>query len=196
MFHDSWKVVILSLAAMMAVIGDQIGMGKIARVDSMKIRLRSLADTEKLGDILGRSAAPGDVICLDGDLGAGKTALSQAIARGLDVPADCYVTSPSFAVLHEYPGRIPMYHMDFYRLQDAAEVEDLGVAEYFFLEGLTVIEWSCRAIEILPAERLTLELTLQPDLSRTVSLCGSQKYAGMLRQIGLLFNPESASGKS
>jgi len=162
----------------------------------MKIRLRSLADTEKLGNILGRSAVPGDVICLDGDLGAGKTALSQSIARGLNVPDDCYVTSPSFAVFHEYPGRIPMYHMDFYRLQDAAEVEDLGVEEYFFLEGLTVIEWSCRAIEILPDDRLSLELTLQPDLSRTVSLCGSKKYAEMLRQIGLSFDPEPENGKS
>lgn len=153
----------------------------------MKITLRSLADTEKLGNVLGLSAVPGDVICLEGDLGAGKTALSQAIARGLDVPDDCYVTSPSFAVFHEYPGRIPMYHMDFYRLQDAAEVEDLGIAEYFFLEGLTVIEWSSRAIEILPDERLTLDLALQPDLSRTVSLHGTKKFAEMLGQVSLAF---------
>jgi len=156
-------------------------------VNIIRITLRSLADTEKLGEVLGREAAPGDLICLDGDLGAGKTALSQSIARGLKVPDHCYVTSPSFAIFHQYQGRIPMYHMDFYRLQDAAEVADLGLDEYFFLEGLTVIEWSDRAVEILPDERLSLEIVLQSDLSRKVSLRGTGTYAEMLRQISLAF---------
>lgn len=126
-------------------------------------------ETEKFGNALGQHALPRDVICLDGDLGAGKTTLSQAIARGLDVPADCYVTSPSFAILHEYPGRIPMYHMDFYRLSDSTEVMDLGFEEYFYLPGLTVIEWSKRAEEILPAERLQLYMEIGPAGCRRVS---------------------------
>jgi len=121
-------------------------------MNMIRIQLINLSDTEKLGRLLGNLAASGDVICLDGDLGAGKTALSQAIARGLGVPDTCYVTSPSFAILHKYEGRIPMYHMDFYRLEDAGEVEDLGFEEYFYLDGLTVIEWSTRALEILPEE--------------------------------------------
>ncbi len=104
-------------------------------MDTIQIQLINLSDTEKLGRLLGEMALPGDVICLDGDLGAGKTALSQAIARGLEVPDSCYVTSPSFAIMHEYEGRLPMYHMDFYRLQDAGEVEDLGFEEYFYLTG-------------------------------------------------------------
>jgi tRNA threonylcarbamoyladenosine biosynthesis protein TsaE len=152
-------------------------------VDTIQIQVHSLSDTEKLGRLVGEKALPGDVICLDGDLGAGKTTLSQAIARGLEVPDSCYVTSPSFAIMHEYEGRLPMYHMDFYRLQDAGEVEDLGFEEYFYLNGVTVIEWSTRAIEILPDERLVLSLHQNDDLSRTVTLKGSGKYTELLRHI-------------
>lgn len=131
--------------------------------------LRTASETQKFGIALGKSAEPGDVLCLDGDLGAGKTTLSQAIARGLEVPEDCYVTSPSFAMLHEYPGRIPMYHMDFYRLHDSREVEDLGFDEYFYLSGLTVIEWASRAADILPDSRLHLELQIREGDTRRVS---------------------------
>jgi len=156
-------------------------------VDTIQIKSYNLEDTEKLGLLLGNLAAPGDVICLDGDLGAGKTALSQAIARGLGVPDTCYVTSPSFTILHEYEGRIPMYHMDFYRLQDAGEVEDLGFDEYFYLTGLTVIEWSNRAVELLPDDRIALLIELNNDLSRTITLKSTKKYAKFLHSINRQF---------
>ncbi len=130
--------------------------------------LRNLLETEKFGEAFGHFAEPGDVLCLDGDLGAGKTTLSQAIAKGLEVPVNCYVTSPSFAIMHEYQGRIPMYHMDFYRLQDYTEVIDLGFEEYFYLSGLTIIEWSERAKEILPAKKLLLNLQIYNENMRTI----------------------------
>ncbi|MGB3212019.1 MAG: tRNA (adenosine(37)-N6)-threonylcarbamoyltransferase complex ATPase subunit type 1 TsaE [Desulforhopalus sp.] len=152
-------------------------------MDTIQIHLYTLDDTEKLGRILGSFAGAGDVICLDGDLGAGKTALSQAIARGLEVAESCYVTSPSFAILHEYEGRMPMYHMDFYRLQDDSEVEDLGFDEYFYLTGLTVIEWSSRAVEVLPEEKLTLAIELNVDLTRLVTIKGTKRYSETLQQI-------------
>lgn len=128
--------------------------------------LKSLADTLAFGIFLGQTAQPGDVICLDGDLGAGKTTLTQAIALGLEVPAGDYVTSPSFAILHEYQGRIPLYHMDFYRLSDAAEIADLGLDEYFSLSGLTVLEWCERAGDLVPKTRLKINLSIGPDESR------------------------------
>lgn len=156
-------------------------------MDTLEIQLYTLGDTEKLGNLLGSHAAPGDVVCLEGDLGAGKTALSQAIARGLLVPDDCYVTSPSFAIMHEYLGRLPMYHMDFYRLQDAGEVEDLGFEEYFYLHGLTVIEWSNRALEILPNDRMILTIALNDDHSRSVTIRGTEKYATLLQNISREF---------
>ncbi len=146
------------------------------KVYTTRIQLKNLSDTEKLGRLLGAAAGPGESICLDGDLGAGKTTLSQAIARGLGVPENCYVTSPSFAILHEYEGRMPMYHMDFYRLQGVDEVLDLGFDEYFYLSGLTVIEWSKRAIEILPEERLTLEMAQGSEGIRTVIIQATANY--------------------
>lgn len=131
--------------------------------------LHNPEDTRKFGEALGQLAEPGDVVCLDGDLGAGKTTLSQHIAKGLQVPESCYVTSPSFAIFHEYPGRLPMYHMDFYRLQDCSEVVDLGFEEYFYLSGITIIEWASRALEILPDSRLQLMLEVTGEQTRKVS---------------------------
>ena len=132
--------------------------------------LKTLAETSKLAFLLADRAAPGDVICLSGDLGAGKTALTQEIAKGLDVPSSCYVTSPSFSILQEYPGRMPLYHFDFYRLSDEIEVEDLGFEEYFYLSGLCVIEWSERAGSLIPESRLLLTMTIEHDLSRKVEI--------------------------
>jgi len=137
-------------------------------ISAQTIVLKTLADTMAFGRHLGQIAQPGDMICLDGDLGAGKTTLTQAIASGLEVPPEEYVTSPSFAILHEYQGRMPLYHMDFYRLSDAAEVADLGLDEYFFLSGLTVLEWCERAESLVPPSRLRLTLTIGQDESRIV----------------------------
>jgi len=138
-------------------------------LEQLIITIDTLADTERLGRRIGGIVAAGDVICLNGNLGAGKTTLTQAIARGMHVPIDCYVTSPSYAVLQEYQGSIPLYHMDFYRLNDSEDIIDLGFEEYFYLDGVTVIEWSERAEDILPADRLMATITLNPDETRSVS---------------------------
>jgi len=123
--------------------------------------IRSLTDLNVLGQKIGTVAEAGMVICLDGNLGTGKTTLAQAIARGLGVPPDCYVTSPSFAIMHEYlGGRLPLYHMDFYRLEDSSEVIDLGFEDYFYGEGVTVIEWSERAKDIIPDAGLHIALRI------------------------------------
>lgn len=165
-------------------------------VDTIKICLHNLLDTERLGRLLGETAAPGETICLDGDLGTGKTTLTQAIARGLAVPVHCYVTSPSFAIVHEYEGRLPMYHMDFYRLQGDNDIVDQGLEEYFYLAGLTVIEWSIRATSILPADRLSLEISLNDDLTRTVVIRATGLYRQRLQRILELFVTPPASGSA
>lgn len=163
-----------------------------------RLYLQNLEETRFFGGKLGELALPGDVICLDGDLGAGKTTLTQAIARGLEVPDSEYVTSPSFAVLHQYPGRIPLYHMDFYRLHDALEILDLGLDEYFSLSGLTVIEWPSRASGILPDDRLELTIDNPGDDSRIIRCaCPSgweARLAGLFRQYpGLLLEPTTGN---
>lgn len=130
----------------------------------------SIKGTDELGTFLGTKARPGDIILLDGDLGAGKTTLTQFIAKGLGVPSTEYVTSPSFAILHEYQGRIPLYHMDLYRLGGEDEVVDLGFDEYFYGVGLCVIEWPVRAGSTLPKNCLSLTITLRDENTREVVL--------------------------
>lgn len=136
----------------------------------MALVLPSLEDSLKFGQRLGRLAQSGDVITLTGDLGAGKTTLTQAIGQGLEVPESCYITSPTFSLLHEYPGRIPLYHMDLYRLADPAELEYLGFEEYIYGEGLTVIEWPDRLGDSLPDDRLEVQLEFTGPESRIARL--------------------------
>jgi tRNA threonylcarbamoyladenosine biosynthesis protein TsaE len=124
----------------------------------MKVTLNSLRQTADFGRILGRKAVSGDVILLTGTLGAGKTTLTQSIAEGLEVPAECYVTSPSFSLLLEYPGRIPLYHIDCYRLRDEDDIEESGLMDYIVADGLTVVEWPDRLGCFIPAEHLALRL--------------------------------------
>jgi tRNA threonylcarbamoyladenosine biosynthesis protein TsaE len=136
-------------------------------MSQLTIRLPSLAATAAWGRRLGELARPGDVITLGGSLGAGKTTLTQAIGQGLGVPASCYITSPTFTLVHEYPGRMPLYHLDLYRLAGEEELEELGLEDLFYGEGLTVIEWPDRLGRMLPAVRLHIELNLETAQTRT-----------------------------
>lgn len=134
--------------------------------------LPNLHTTLALGRYLGEVARPGEVITLAGSLGAGKTTLTQAIGQGLGVPETYYITSPTFSLLHEYPGRLPLYHMDLYRLSDETEIEELGLLEYLYGTGLTVIEWPDRLGSLMPAERLHIELTLLNETARSAEISG------------------------
>lgn len=125
----------------------------------LKLSLNSLRETEKLGRILGGISREGDVILLSGTLGAGKTTLTRFIARGLGVPSDSYVTSPSFSLMNQYFGRIPLYHIDCYRLEDEDDVEASGLIDYIVAEGLTVVEWPDRLGSLIPDDRLEIILT-------------------------------------
>ena len=134
------------------------------------LELSSLKRTEELGISLGKIVESGDVITLHGPLGSGKTTLTQAIGRGLGVDPRIYITSPTFSLLHEYQGRIPLYHMDLYRLADEDEIESIGLQEYFFGNGVTVIEWPGRLGSLMPPERLDLVLVISGEASRTAYL--------------------------
>ena len=137
-----------------------------------RIIISSLGETVEFGRQLGIKAVPGDIITLAGDLGAGKTTLTQAIGKGLGVPPECYITSPTFSLLHEYPGRYPRYHMDLYRLSGEEEFIDLGFEEYLYGTGLTVIEWPDRLSSLMPEDRLHIELTILGETSRAFLLTG------------------------
>jgi tRNA threonylcarbamoyladenosine biosynthesis protein TsaE len=139
-------------------------------MSQLTIHLSSLAATAAWGRRLGELARPGDIIALAGSLGAGKTTLTQAIGQGLGVPASCYITSPTFSLIHEYPGRIPLYHLDLYRLAGEEELEELGLDDYLYGEGLTVIEWPDRLGSLLPAARLHIDLRLEAAEARTAAV--------------------------
>lgn len=106
----------------------------------LTVRSSSVAETRWLGALLGGLLHAGDIVLLHGGLGAGKTALTQGIARGLDVSAT--VNSPTFTLLKEYAGRLPLYHFDLYRIDDPAEVHALGFDDYFVGDGVCIIEWA------------------------------------------------------
>ncbi|MCG6929632.1 MAG: tRNA (adenosine(37)-N6)-threonylcarbamoyltransferase complex ATPase subunit type 1 TsaE [Desulfofustis sp.] len=136
----------------------------------IKITLTSPEQTRVFGRRIGSLCEADDVICLGGELGAGKTTLAQAIAHGAGVAADEYVTSPTFAVMHEYTGRVPVYHMDFYRLASSEEVIELGLEAYLEAGGISLIEWFERAQEIIPASSLIIHLSFIDESSRLMVL--------------------------
>lgn len=113
-------------------------------------KLSSQEETLAFGEKLGHKLFKGAVITLEGDLGAGKTTFTKGIAKGLGVTST--VNSPTFTIIKEYDGDLPLYHIDAYRLDDASE--DLGLDEYFYGEGVTVIEWSSKIPDQIPEERL------------------------------------------
>lgn len=127
---------------------------------SFDLVTHSAAQTFRVGDLLGRLLQPGDVVCLDGDLGSGKTCLTQGIGAGLNVKG--VINSPTFVYINEHApcSQGPyLYHVDLYRIRDYTDAFALGLEDYMYGDGVTVIEWAGRAKEILPAERLWIELT-------------------------------------
>ena len=121
-------------------------------VEPISLNSRDAQATRALGASLGRAAEPGDVVCLFGELGAGKTQLAKGIAAGLDV--NDTVSSPSFVLMAEYHGRLPLFHIDLYRLADASDALAGGLIDDRQASGVTVIEWAERLGEWLPASRL------------------------------------------
>lgn len=131
----------------------------------------SLDDTSALGEAIGRRLAAGDVVALIGDLGAGKTTLTRAIGAGLGVGYP--VTSPTFALVQRYPGRVPLTHVDAYRLQSEADVADLALDDYIGAGGVLAVEWADRVLPWLPEDRLTVSLQIpQPPEEPAGELTG------------------------
>lgn len=130
--------------------------------------------TMELAEKLGKTVQPGDVITLEGDLGAGKTSFTKGLAKGLGVKR--VVKSPTFTIIKEYKGRIPLYHMDVYRMED--DMEDLGLDEYFYGEGVSVIEWPSMIQSQLPEDRLVIALSHLGETSREISIqaTGSRSF--------------------
>jgi len=146
-------------------------------------------ETFQIGQALGRMAKPGDVLLLQGPLGTGKTLLTQGLAKGLGITAP--VTSPTFIIVNQYPGPLVLYHVDLYRIEATAEAIDLGLDDYFFGDGVCVVEWPERAPSAMPPEHLLVVLehigehersfSFQPKGSRYQALAEQLRKAIDLR---------------
>ncbi len=139
-------------------------------------------DTITLAEQLAAWSKPGDLLALDGDLGAGKTRFSQAFAAGLGVKG--VVNSPTFTIIKEYSGeKLPFYHMDVYRLS-LDEADELGLDDYFFGDGVTIVEWASLIAQLLPPDRLDIRIEHLGGEERRIRLSGyGERYAQWCRQL-------------
>ena len=129
----------------------------------MEFEVNSIEETTKLGKELGKILNPGDIICLTGDLGTGKTHITKGISEGLGITDN--ITSPTFTIVNEYDsGRLKLYHFDVYRVSDPDEIYAIGFDDYIFGDGVSIIEWANYIEEILPKEYLHIYIT--KDLSK------------------------------
>ena len=136
---------------------------------------KNAQETIEFGRNLAKHLKPKDIIALIGELGCGKTTLTKGIAEGLGVKNANYVNSPSFVLIREYKGRINLYHLDFYRLDKLTDIEALGLEEYFYSDGVSVIEWAEKLKDLLPKDHLSIEMAIIDNNSRQITLEASGK---------------------
>lgn len=126
----------------------------------MKILTASVEETIRIGEKLGSLVKSGDIICLTGELGTGKTHFTKGFARGLNI--EDYITSPTFTIVNEYEGRLKLNHFDVYRIEDPDEVNAIGFDEYIFGEAVSIIEWANFIEELIPEECIKINIKKLP----------------------------------
>ena len=158
-----------------------------AEMTNIKLISQSPEQTQRLGVRIGELALPGDVFLLTGELGAGKTCLTQGIAWGLGIKE--YALSPTFVIMRELYGRLILYHIDLYRLDHIEESLDLGLDDYLYGKGVCVVEWADKALSILPPKHLLIKIGYLSDTERSFQIEGRGerylKLAEQLRQFSL-----------
>jgi tRNA threonylcarbamoyladenosine biosynthesis protein TsaE len=140
----------------------------------MNIETRSVTETQSLGQKIGSMIQKPTTLALIGDLGSGKTAFVQGLAGGLGVPSDYYITSPTFTLVNEYPGRLPLLHIDLYRLETVRDLEDIGLDDLLYDQAVLAIEWADRLAENFSTDYLSLHFQIIDDEFRRLNLiaCG------------------------
>jgi len=145
---------------------------------NIQFETHSADDALILGEKIGRHLEAGDIVFLFGDLGAGKTTLTQGIARGLGVAKEEYVRSPTFTLVNQYKGKVPVFHIDLYRIESPNELEDLGLEEVFSSEGVSIVEWAEKlfthddaSLPLLGIERwIEIHIKIEQEDSRKLDL--------------------------
>ncbi len=136
----------------------------------INITTHGAEETRRFGESVGRKIDQKTLIFLSGDLGAGKTVFVQGLARGLDVPADYYITSPTYALVNEYPGRLKLFHADLYRISSALELEDMGFDDLDIDHGVLVVEWAERMGPDAPVPDMGVSIRVVDDSIRKITL--------------------------
>jgi len=136
----------------------------------------------EIGRRIGTALGGGDIVALIGELGSGKTCLTQGMAKGLGVAENVPVVSPTFTLVNEYPGRIPLVHFDVYRLSGPGDLEDMGYEEYFYGGGVVVIEWAEKVREILPEKTIVVRMAYVDENTRELVLEGPPETMGKLEE--------------
>ncbi len=154
--------------------------------NSFYIYVSKEEDTIKVGEVLGRSLKPGDIVALKGELGAGKTVLVKGIAKGLDIKEE--PNSPTFVIMNAYEGRVPLYHFDFYRISGIFELEGIGYEDYFYGDGVSVVEWADRMEEVFPENAIRIEIKI-PAIRitnsnlREINVEGEEKWLSLFKSM-------------
>ena len=138
--------------------------------EQVQITTRSFNETQALGQKIGALLSARTVVALTGDLGSGKTTFMQGLARGLGVPNDYYITSPTYTLINEYAGRYPLYHVDLYRIEAPVCFEDIGLYEILHDDNIVAIEWADRLHANLPAEHVAVHFEILDDEARKICI--------------------------
>ncbi len=165
------------------------------KTDCFELVSHSPDETQQLGRHIGELAVPGDIFLLVGSLGAGKTCLTQGIAWGLGIKE--YTLSPSFVLIRELYGRLPLYHIDLYRLDRLEEIADLGLDDYLYGNGVCAVEWAEKGLSLLPPEHLLIKISYLGDTERHFQLKASgRRYLEMVNKLKSLALTNQKSGSS
>lgn len=144
----------------------------------MKFLTHSEQETEQMGEQLAKQLKPGTVIAYEGDLGAGKTAFTRGLARGLGITER--VTSPTYTIVNEYPGKIPLFHFDMYRLSSSEELFDIGWEDYLERGGILAVEWSERVADAMENPlRISIRRNPEEENGRIITLEGGEQFADL-----------------
>jgi tRNA threonylcarbamoyladenosine biosynthesis protein TsaE len=149
----------------------------------IQITTHSVAETQNLGRILGATLKQALIIALTGELGSGKTAFVQGLARGLDVSERYYITSPTFTLINEYPGRHRLFHVDLYRIEHNPELEEIGLDEVLNQDAVIAIEWADKLPGDTLSDHLALQFKLTGDESRQIDIFAYGQPAGNLLKV-------------
>ena len=159
------------------------------RISQLELVTHRPEETQELGKRAGELALPGDVFLLVGNLGAGKTCFTQGLAWGLGIKE--YAMSPSFVIVRELYGRLPLYHIDLYSLDRLEETIDLGLDDYFYGRGVCVIEWAEKAMNIVPKEHLLIEISYLSDIERRFQMKPiGQRYREIVAQLQRIYRSQ------